>query len=91
MMIHYNIQKMMSWRFNKVYRSRHHGGLQETSEDVHEISLSIEDCHELVQINLGPNVGDITTECKPPRRGWFTINYIEAHEDQEDGALQMKL
>ena len=31
--------------------------------------LSIEDLHEIVQINLGPNVGDITTEYKPPRRG----------------------
>ena len=42
-------------------------------------------------MNLGPNVGDITTECKPPRRGRFTFNYIEAHEDPEDGALLMKL
>ena len=36
-------------------------------------------------------VGDITTECKSPRRGRFTFNYIEAHEDPEDGALLMKL
>ena len=34
-----------------------------------------------------PYVGDITTECKQPRRGRFTLNYIEAHEDSEDGAL----
>ena len=60
-------------------------------EDVHMIFLSTEDWHEQVQINLGPNVGDITTECKPPRRGRFTLNYIEAHEDPEDGALLMKL
>ena len=32
-------------------------------------------------------VGDITTEYKPPRRGRFTLNYIEAHEDLEDGTL----
>ena len=25
------------------------------------------DSHEPVQINLGPNVGDITTRCKPAR------------------------
>ena len=36
-------------------------------------------------------VEDITTVCKPPRRGRFTLNYIEAHEDPEDGALLMKL
>ena len=35
-------------------------------------------------------VGDITTEYKPPRWGRFTLNYIEAHEDQEDGALLIK-
>ena len=40
---------------------------------------------------MGPNVGDITTECKPPRRGRFTFNYIEAHKDSEDGNLLMKL
>ena len=40
---------------------------------------------------MGPNVGDITTECKPPRRSRFTHNYTEAHEDLEDGALLMKL
>ena len=54
-----------------------------------EISLSVEDWHEHVEINLGPNVGDITTEYKPPWRGRFTYNYIEAHEDSEDGALLM--
>ena len=39
----------------------------------------------------GPNVEDITTECKPPRRGRFMLNYTEAHEDKEDGALLIKL
>ena len=53
-------------------------------EDVPRIFRSTEDRHEQVQINVGPNVGDITTECKPPRRG---LNYIEAHEDSEDGTL----
>ena len=38
-----------------------------------------------------PNVGDITTECKPARRDRFTLNYIEAHEDPEDGVLLIKL
>ena len=56
-------------------------------EGVHRILLSIKDKHEQVQINLGPNVGDITTECKPPRRSRFTLNHIEAHEDPEGGAL----
>ena len=60
-------------------------------EGVHRIFLSTEDRHEHVQINLGPNVGDITIECKPPRRGQFTFNYIEAHEDSEDGALLMRI
>ena len=40
---------------------------------------------------MNPSVEDITTECKPPRRGQFTLNYIEAHEDKEDGALLIKL
>ena len=49
---------MMSRRFTRL------------CEDVEEeIFLSIEDWHEPVQINLGPNVGDITTGRKPPRRG----------------------
>ena len=47
-----------------------HGGLQGLLEGTEEeIFLSVEDWHEQVQINLGPNVGDITTEYKPPRRG----------------------
>ena len=33
------------------------------------IFRSVEDRHEQVQINLGPNVGDITTGHKPARRG----------------------
>ena len=36
-------------------------------------------------------VGDIVTERKPARRARFTLNYIEAHEDPEDGVLLMKL
>ena len=40
---------------------------------------------------LRGSVEDITTECKPPRRGRFTLYYIESHEDPEDGALLMKL
>ena len=42
-------------------------------------------------MNLGPNVGDITTECKPARRARFTLDCAEAHEDPKDGALLMKL
>ena len=38
-----------------------------------------------------PYVGDITTECKLARRARFTLDYAEAHEDPEDGALLMKL
>ena len=49
-------------------------------------SEGIEDRHEPVQINLGPNVGDVTTGHKPARRG--RVNFMssssvsEAHEDR---------
>ena len=57
---------MMSRRFTRL------------CEDVEEeFFLSIEDWHEPVQINLGPNVGDITTGRKPARRG--RINPIVVH------------
>ena len=56
-------------------------------EDVHRIFLSTEDWYEQIQITLGPNLGDITIEYKPPRRGRFTLNRIEAHNDLEDGIL----
>ena len=47
-----------------------HGGLWDLRDgDEEEIFLSIEDWHEPVQINLGPNVGDITAGHKPARRG----------------------
>ena len=47
-----------------------HGGLQDLRKGVEGgIFLSVEDWHEPVQINLGPNVGDITTGYKPARRG----------------------
>ena len=73
-------QRMMSRRFTSLF------------EDIEEGNfLSAEDWHEQVQINLGPNVGDITTEYKPPRRGRFTLNYIEARKYPEDGALLTKL
>ena len=45
--------------------SRRFTKLQEDVED----EVFAKDCHELVQINLGPNVGDITTGRKPARRG----------------------
>ena len=32
-------------------------------------------------------VEDIATEYKPARRARFTLDYVEAHEDPEDGAL----
>ena len=44
-----------------------------------EFFSSVEDRHEPVQINLGPNVGDITTGCKPAGRGRvnpITVHYI---------------
>ena len=34
---------------------------------------------------------DIATEYKPARRVRFTLDYVKAHEDPEDGALLMKL
>ena len=49
---------MMSRRFTRL------------CEDVEEeIFSSIEDWHEPVQINLGPNVGDITTGREPAYLG----------------------
>ena len=39
------------------------------------------------KINLGPNVEDIATKFKPARRVRFTLDYVKAHEDPEDGAL----
>ena len=51
---------------------------------------SIEDWHEQIQINLGHNVEDIATEYKPARRVRFTLDYVKAHEDPEDGALLKK-
>ena len=69
-----------------------HGELQDFHEDVEEgIFLIIEHWHEQVQINLGPNVGDITTKYKPPRRGRviLIVSYLyEAREDKEYGALR---
>ena len=38
-----------------------------------------------------PNVEDIILKGKRPRRGRFTLNYIEARKGSEDGALLMKL
>ena len=47
-----------------------HGGLQDLCEGAQGgIFLSVEDWHEQVQINLGPNIGDITTKYKPAMRG----------------------
>ena len=56
-------------------------------EDVEEeIFLSIEDWHEPVQINLGPNVGDITTGRKPATRSGVnpisSSSVSEVHEDR---------
>ena len=45
---------------------------------------------QTIEKNAYP-VGYTTTECKPPRRGRFTLNYTEAHEDSEDGALLLSL
>ena len=50
--------KMTSWRFTRFMQRCWRRNF-----------LSVEDWHEHVQINLGPNVGDITTEYKPARRG----------------------
>ena len=33
---------------------------------------------------------DIATEYKPTRRVRFTLDYVKAHEDPEDGALLKK-
>ena len=36
-------------------------------------------------------VEDITTECKPPRRGRFTFTYAGAQGNPEDGTLWIRL
>ena len=51
------------------------------------IFLSIEDWHEQVQINLGPNVGDMTTGDKPTRSGRVNYMNIEAHKGMRMVAL----
>ena len=41
-----------------------------------------------VQINLGPNVGNMTIRYDPPRRGRvipLAVHNKKAHEDVEDG------
>ena len=51
-------------------RRWHHGGLQYLERTNREgFFLSVEDWHEQVQINLGPNVGDIITRRKPAYLG----------------------
>ena len=55
---------MAGYRKSRRWR---HGGLQDLREGAEGgIFLSVEDWHEPVQINLGPNVGDITT-----RQSWY--------------------
>ena len=46
--------------------------------------LRVDDSHEQVQINLGPNVGDMTIGYDPPRRGRvipMAVHQDEAYED----------
>ena len=47
---------------------------------------SIEDWCEQVQINLGPNVGDITIGYDPPRRGRVIPLAVHNEKAQEDVA-----
>ena len=63
------------------------GGLQKYKKMLERDIWSIEDWHEQIQINQEPNVEDIATEYKPARRVRFTLDYVKAHEDPEDGAL----
>ena len=42
---------------------------------------------EPVQRASTPGVEDIATEYKPARRVRFTLEYVKAHEDPEDGTL----
>ena len=66
-----------------------HDGLQGSHEDSKErFFLSVEDWHEQVQINLGPNVGDITTGHKLARSS--RINFLKIRSPwrrKNDGAL----
>ena len=40
---------------------------------IHSAQLNSGDLYEQVQINLGPNVGDITLRYDPPRRDWVIL------------------
>ena len=66
-----------------------HGGLQDLREGANGgIFLSVEDWHEQVQTNLGPNVGDIITGRKPARSS--RINFMKIRRPwrhKNDGAL----
>ena len=63
-----------------------HAGLQQLEnddmavyqlpEDAEDKDFCVKDWHEPVQINLGPNVGDITTRCEPAYLGW--VNFISS-------------
>ena len=68
---------MTSWRFTRS-RWRCKGG----------VFLSVEDWHEPVQTNLGPDVGDITTGCKPTRSSRNSFMKIRSPwRHKNDGAL----
>ena len=76
------------------HRRWRHGGLWVLAQmKKGRFFLSVEDWHEQVQINLGPNVGDMTIRYDPPRRGQvipMVVRQYKAHEDIEDGGSQAR-
>jgi len=56
-------------------RRWHHGGLP-IYKKMLKMKLLLKDWHETVQINLGPNVGDITTGRKPAYLG--RVNFVSS-------------
>ena len=53
----------MTWRFTNYQKML-------------KTKILVKDWHEQVQINLGPNVGDITTGCEPAYLG--RVNFISS-------------
>ena len=68
---------MMSWRFAVILEDDVMAVYKIYAKMLkEEIFSSFEDWHEPVQINLGPNVGDITTGRKPAYLG--RVNFISS-------------
>ena len=61
---------------DKVLYNRWHHGSSTNYKKMLKMKIFAKDWHEQVQINLGPNVGDITTRRKPAYLG--RVNFISS-------------